>query len=76
MKLANFVLSFYSTVHQSLWVILCHLPEKGEEELVDEMKETNRRLKGKANVSVVIEEILAYCPIPPSKMVKMSLNAV
>ena len=31
--------------HQPLWVILCHLPEKGgrkTEEIVEEMKERNR----------------------------------
>ena len=35
--------------HQPLWVILCHLPEKGRretEEIVEEMKEKNREEKG------------------------------
>ena len=35
---------------QPLWVILCHLPQKGRreiEEVVDEMKETDRGEGGK-----------------------------
>ena len=35
--------------HQPLWVILCHLPEKGRreiEEIVEEMKERNREERG------------------------------
>ena len=35
--------------HQHLWVILCHLPEKGKkdiEEIVEEMKEMNREQSG------------------------------
>ena len=35
--------------HQPLWVILCHLPEKGRreiEEIVEEMKESNREERG------------------------------
>ena len=34
---------------QPLWVILCHLPEKGRkeiEEIVDEMKERDREERG------------------------------
>ena len=27
---------------QPLWVILCHLPERGREEIVEEMKEKER----------------------------------
>ena len=37
------------TTRQPLWVILCHLPEKGRkeiEEIVEEMKERNREEKG------------------------------
>ena len=37
-----FLLCWGLTLHQPLWVILCHLPEKGRkeiEELVEEMKE-------------------------------------
>ena len=35
--------------HQPLWVILCHLPEKRRreiEEIVEEMKERNRKERG------------------------------
>ena len=35
--------------HQPLWVILCHLPEKGRreiEEIAEEMKERNREERG------------------------------
>ena len=37
------------TTHQSLWVILCHLPEKGIkeiEEIVEEMNEKDREERG------------------------------
>ena len=30
------------TTCQPLWVILCHLPEKGRKEIVEEMKERDR----------------------------------
>ena len=30
------------TTCQPLWVILCHLPEKGRKEIVEEMKEKDR----------------------------------
>ena len=36
--------------HQPLWVILCHLPEKGGreiEEIVEEIKEGDRGERGK-----------------------------
>ena len=36
--------------HQSLWVILCRLPEKGRkkiEEIAEEMKERDREERGK-----------------------------
>ena len=35
--------------HQPLWVILCHLPEKGRkeiEEIVEELKEKDRDERG------------------------------
>ena len=35
--------------HQPLWVILCHLPEKGRkeiEEIVEKMKERDREERG------------------------------
>ena len=38
------------TTCQPLWVILCHLPEKGRkeiEEIVEEMKERDREERGK-----------------------------
>ena len=28
---------------QPLWVILCHLPEKGRKEIVEEIKERDRK---------------------------------
>ena len=31
---------------QPLWVILCHLPEKGRKEIVEEMKERDREERG------------------------------
>ena len=37
------------TTRQPLWVILCHLPERGRkeiEEIVEEMKEKDRKEKG------------------------------
>ena len=37
------------TTHQPLWVILCHLPEKGTkeiEETVEEMKKRGREERG------------------------------
>ena len=37
------------TTHQPLWVILCHLPEKGRkeiEEIVEEVKERDREERG------------------------------
>ena len=34
------------TTRQPLWVILCRLPEKGREEIVEEMKETIREETG------------------------------
>ena len=37
------------TTHYPLWVILCHLPEKGKkeiEEIVEEMKERDREERG------------------------------
>ena len=34
------------TTRQPLWVILCHLPEKGRKEIVEEMKERNREERG------------------------------
>ena len=45
--------------HQPLWVILCHLPEKGRreiEEIVEEMKEKDGR-KRKVDKSEETEEI-------------------
>ena len=36
-------------MHQPLWVILCHLPEKGRkeiEEVAEEMKERDREERG------------------------------
>ena len=45
--------------NQPLWVILCHLPEKGRreiEEIVEEMKERHRRER-KMNDSEETEEI-------------------
>ena len=45
----RFVLGFNDTTRQSLWVILCRLPEKGRkeiEEIVEEMKERNREERG------------------------------
>ena len=41
-----FQLSWGLTTHQPLWVILCHLPEKGrkeKEEVVEEMRERDRK---------------------------------
>ena len=32
--------------HQPLWVILCHLPEKGRKEVEEEMKERDREDRG------------------------------
>ena len=46
----------------SLWVILCHLPEKGRreiEEIVEEMKERDRA-EGKMNESEGAEEIKTF----------------
>ena len=34
------------TTRQPLWVILCHLPEKGRKEIEEEMKERNREERG------------------------------
>ena len=34
------------TTHQPLWVILCHLPEKGRKEIVEEMKVRDREERG------------------------------
>ena len=31
---------------QLLWVILCSLPEKGRKEIVEEMKERNKKERG------------------------------
>ena len=31
---------------QPLWIILCHLPEKGRKEIEEEMKERNREERG------------------------------
>ena len=45
----NSVLCWALTTHQPLWVILCHLPDKGRketEEIVEEMKEKNREEGG------------------------------
>ena len=36
---------------QPLWVILCHLPEKGSREIVEEMKERDTLRKRKMNES-------------------------
>ena len=36
-------------IHQPLWIILCHLPEKDRkeiEEIVEEMKEMDREERG------------------------------
>ena len=41
------------TTRQPLWVILCRLPEKGRkeiEEIVEEMKERNRKKRGKGMI--------------------------
>ena len=39
-------LSWDLTTRQPLWVILCHLPEKGRKEIVEEMKERDREVRG------------------------------
>ena len=31
---------------QPLWVVFCHLPEKGRKEIVEEMKERDREERG------------------------------
>ena len=40
-----FVLEFNTLTLQPLWVILCHLPEKGRKE-IEEMKERDREERG------------------------------
>ena len=35
------------TTYQPLWVILCHLPEEGRIEIVEEMEERDRGERGK-----------------------------
>ena len=52
--------------HQPLWVILCHLPEKGRreiEETVEEMKERDRG-EGKINEREETEEIKTFILYP------------
>ena len=34
------------TTRQTLWVILCHLPENGRKEKVENMKERHREERG------------------------------
>ena len=60
---------------QTLWVIFCHLPEKGrkwEETQLDERKECNREGWGKKNKktnnSAETEEIITYLLTPPDLM--------
>ena len=48
---------------QRLWVILCHLPEKGRREIVEEMKERDRGER-KMNESEETEEIKTF-PLYP-----------
>ena len=48
-KACPFWLCWGLTTRQPLWVILCRLPEKGRkdiEEIVEEMKERNRKERG------------------------------
>ena len=47
-KTVFFLLFWGLTIYQPLWVILCHLPEKGRrqiEEIVEEMKERTGKEK-------------------------------
>ena len=48
---------------QPLWVILCHLPEKGSREIVVEMKERDREEK-KMNEREETEKIITF-PLYP-----------
>ena len=41
---------------QPLWVILCHLPETGRKEIVNEMTERDREAKGAGNESKETEK--------------------
>ena len=46
---AFFLLCWGLTTRQPLWVILCHLPEKGRneiEDIVEEMKKRDREKRG------------------------------
>ena len=40
------ILCWGLTTRQPFWVILCHLPEKETEEIVEEMKERDREERG------------------------------
>ena len=54
-------------IRQPLWVILCHLPEKGRkeiEEIVKEMKEKGQGRKRNRNKREEIEEIKTF-PLYP-----------
>ena len=56
------------TTHQSLWVILCRLSEKGrrEIEIVEEMKERDREER-KMNEREETEEIITF-PLYPYQL--------
>ena len=65
-ELGFFLLCWGLTTRQPLWVILCHLPEKGRkviEEIVEEMKERDREERNR-NESEETEEIKIF-PIYP-----------
>ena len=43
----GFGLCWGLVTRQPLWVILCHIPENGRKEIVEEMKEMDREERGK-----------------------------
>ena len=51
------------TIRQSLWIILCCLPEKGGKEIVEKMKERDREERTR-NESEETEEIKTFSLYP------------